>query len=160
METLLKRFAQLSGLRTHHAAIRSDYSLEFDGFNPDDSRFHIESRPAPGHLEIETDRMAILQKNNVLENVWNAISGPSSAPTKQTKGADMTAVTGFQGLANEIRQSLATLKEEVSTAHMELAETVKAGNEVADQAKAVVKQAKAEIADAKAALGLTGNNGP
>ena len=67
LETLLDLFRKVSGTKPTHCAIRSDYSLEFDGLRDDGSKYHIEGLPAPGRLEIETQNLAMVVKSGGIE---------------------------------------------------------------------------------------------
>lgn len=135
MNPLLEIFRKISGLNTHHVAINfPDNSLEFDGVDPLGKRFHIKSEPTNGNFE-------------------------AAAAALAEKAKDMTAVTGFSGVAATIREQLQQLKEANSQVQNDLVAALQDGQNVNQQAKAMVTQMKAEIADTRAALGLT-SNGP
>ena len=105
--SFIQRFKEISGLTTYHAAVTSDSRLEFDGYNPDGTKFHIQSLPAPGRLDDETRSLATLQKNQILERLAKEIT-----PKMSILGNDSaTSIKGIADLKAALTQSRSKLEQ-------------------------------------------------
>ena len=137
IETLLQTFRRISGLKAHHCAVNSDHSLEFDGFNPDGSRFHIKSMPVRGQLELEAKRLAILQRHGVLEALVQEIN----------YGQTMTDGTDIRALIADAKAKKAGALANVKQAASSVTDAVLAVEDAAKKLEADAVDLRQSVAD-------------
>ena len=140
---LVGLFAHISGLKTNHCGFNSDGTIEFDGFNIDGSRFHIQSQPI-SNPEQETKRLAILQKNRVLEAVSQAINYGESP---MSDGTDIKAIIA------KAKARKASAVESIIQAAADVGSAVDAVEDAA-------KKLEAEAVDLQQSVAEITNGGP
>ena len=155
---LVKLFQDRSGLRTNHCGFNSDGSIEFDGFNRDGSRFHIQSLAGIADLSQETIRLAILQKNRTLEAVSEAIN--YGAPVALLDSNMAEKLPTLKSIPDVLNRAFAKIED---AAHRLVEDVEKMGDRgvsVIAKGAATVTEAHKHFEDVERSLDAGTNGGP
>ncbi len=142
-------FRRVSGFHTHHAAITqiSDgkWVIEFDGFNPDGSRFHIRSLPFSGPPIKQIKRTIMLAR---LQR--------STAPLPDVDFGERPMAQLSGNLAQMMRDSIDRAKARAAKSHEDFAKAVTEFSAAHDEIDAASEAMQAEARELKASIaGLT-----